>query len=118
MKLTKSLSVTVLAIACFVAASAASTARDVKSVLLNFNVTVSGAQLASGKYNVKWQTHSPEVTVSFMRGNKVVATVAGKLVDRGTKFTADSILYDETANGGRTIREIRFKGSSEVIEFN
>ncbi len=118
MKLSRTLSVTVLAIACFVVASFAATPRDSKSVLLNFDATVSGSQLASGKYNVKWQSHSPEATVSFMRGNKVVATVEGKVVDRGTRFATDSVLYDESANGGRIIREIRFKGSSEVIEFN
>ncbi len=118
MRPTQTLSAAVLAIACFLAAGVAATPRDSKSVLLNFNATVSGSQLASGKYNVKWQSHSPEATVSFMRGNKVVATVEGKVVDRGTRFANDSVLYDESANGGRIIREIRFKGSSEVIEFN
>lgn len=118
MKLTRTLSVTVFAIACFVAASAAATARDFKSVLLSYNATVAGTQLESGKYNVTWQTQSPDATVSFMRGSKVVATVEGKVVDRGTKFQSDSVLYDESANGGRLVREIRFKGSSEVIEFN
>ncbi len=118
MRLTRTLSVTVFAIACFVAVSAAATARDFKSVLLNYDATVAGTQLQSGKYIVKWETHSPQATVSFVRGNKVVATVEGKVVDRGTKFGSDSVMYDDAADGARVIREIRFKGSSEVIEFN
>ncbi len=118
MKLTRTLSVTVFAIACFMAASSAAIARDFKSVVLNYNASVAGTQLASGKYNVKWETHSPEATVSFLQGNTVIATAEGKVVDRGTKYASDSVMYDETANGTRVIREIRFKGSSEVIEFN
>jgi hypothetical protein len=53
-----------------------------------------------------------------MQKGKVVATAEGKVADHGTKCLSNEVVFDEAADGGRVIREIRFKGSSEVIEFN
>jgi len=118
MRLAKTLSVTIVAMALFVAAGAAAKTKDLRTMVLHSNATVAGAHLASGTYNVQWQTHSPEATVTFMQEGKLVATAEGKVVDRGKKYPADAVMFDETGDGGRIIREIRFKGSSEVIEFN
>ncbi|MGA2982425.1 MAG: hypothetical protein ABSG32_01350 [Terriglobia bacterium] len=118
MRLRKTLSVTIIAMALFVAASAAAKAKDSRDVRLNYDATVAGSHLASGVYNIKWETHSPQATVSFLQGNKVVATAEGKVVDRGKKYQDNQIVYNEAGNGGRKIQEIRFRGSSEVIVFN
>ena len=118
MKGKTSLSFTLFTVACLVAVSAAAKARDSKSMVLHYNATVAGSQLASGRYNVQWETHSPEATVSFLQGSKVVATAEGKVVDRGRKYLSDEVMYDETPDGAHVIRELRFRGSSEVIEFN
>ena len=118
MRLTKTLSVTIVAMAFFVAAGAAAKPKDSRNVVLHSDATVAGAHLASGTYIVQWQTHSPQATVSFSQGSKVVATAEGKVVDSGRKYLSNAVVYDETADGARVIRELRFRGSSEVIEFN
>ena len=118
MKLRKNIAVTLFAIACLVATTAAAKAKDFRNIVLRSDATVAGAHLATGNYNVQWQTHSPQATVSFLRKGKVVATADGKVVDQGTKSLSDEVVFDETADGTHVIREIRFKGSSEVIEFN
>ena len=118
MKLKRTVSVTLLAMACLMAAGAAGKAKDLRNVVLRSDATVAGTHLASGNYNVQWQVHSPDATVSFRQGSKVVATAEGKLVDRGMKCASDEVVFDETADGARVIRELRFKGSSEVVEFN
>ena len=118
MKSKKSLSVTIVAMAFFVVAGAAAKAKDLRNVVLHSDAMVAGTHLARGSYDVQWQTHSPDATVSFLQGSKVVATAQGKVVDRGTKYKSNGVLFDETADGPRVIRELRFKGSSEVIEFN
>ena len=118
MKLTKTLSFTIVAIALFVAAGAAAKSKDLRSVVLRSDVTVAGTHLASGTYGITWQTHSPQATVSFSQGSKVVATAEGVVVDSGKKYDSDEVMYDETTDGARVIREIRFKGLSQVIEFN
>jgi len=117
MRLPRNLSVTVLTMAFLVAVSAAAKARSSKEVELHFDATVAGSHLASGNYNIQWATHSPDATVSFLKGSKVVATAEAKVVDRGMRYNSDQVLYDEAANGSREIREIRFQGSSEVLVF-
>ena len=118
MRLSKTLSATILALAMMVAVASAAKAKDSKDVLLHYDVTLAGSHLASGNYAIQWQTHSPEATVTFMQKGKVVATAEGKVVDRGIKYESNQVVYNITANGVRQIQEIRFRGSSEVIEFN
>jgi hypothetical protein len=118
MKLRTRLCATVVAMALIAVIGAAARSKDSKSVLLHYDVTVAGSHLASGSYDVQWQTHSPEATVSFMHGRKIVATVEGKVVDHGATYPSDEVVYGVASNGAREIQEIRFKGSSEVIVFN
>ena len=118
MKLRKTLSVTIFAIVFVVGAAVLAQAKDSRNLLLHHDVTIAGEHLTSGSYNVQWETHSPEASVSFLRGSKVVATAEGKVVDRGTRFQSNEVVYGQTADGARVIQEIRFKGSSEVIVFN
>lgn len=117
MRLRKTLSVTVVALAFFVAAVAAAKPKDSRNVILHSDAMVAGSHLASGNYTVQWETHSPEATVTFMQGRKVAATVPGKVVDRGKKYWSDEVVYYETDNGALRILELRFEGSSEVLEF-
>ncbi len=117
MKLRKVSTVTMAAVAFFVVAGAMAKARDSSSVLFPYEATVAGSRLASGRYNVQWETHSPAATVSFLRGSKIVATAEGKVVDRGTRYPSNEVMYNVGADGARSVQEIRFKGSSEVIVF-
>jgi hypothetical protein len=117
MRLRTILSVTVVAMLFFVAAGAAAKPKDSKKILLHYDATVAGSHLASGRYNIQWETHSPEATVSFLQGSKVVATAEGKVVDRGRKYPYGEVMYTETTDGAHVIQEIRFEGSSEVIVF-
>ena len=116
--LRRSLSVVIFALFCTIAVGAQAQAKDSSKMDLHLDATVAGSHLASGSYTVQWQTHSPEATVSFLRGNKVVAEAEGKVTDRGSKYKSNEVVFSENVSGARTIMEIRFKGSSEVIEFN
>ena len=118
MTLKRTMQFTMVAVALTIVAGAQAKSKDFKTMTLRYNATVAGAQLASGSYTVQWVTHSPEATVSFLQGSKVVATAEGKVVDRGTKYESNEVMFDETTDGARVVRELRFKGSSEVIEFN
>lgn len=117
MNMKKILSVTIVAVA-FAAAIAAAKVKDSGNLELRFDVTVAGAHLAGGNYIVRWQSHSPEATVSFLQEGKVVATATGKVVDRGTKYQDDEVIFGAAADGARVIRELHFAGTSEALVFN
>ena len=118
MNLRRTFSVSIVAIVFVLAAAATAQAKDSKDIVLHYDAALAGAHLASGDYSVTWQTHSPEATVSFLRGKKVVATAEGKVVDRGKTYSANEVVYNQNSEGARVIQEIRFRGSSEVIVFN
>jgi len=118
MNLKRLLCVTIGGIAFLVLAGAAANAKDYRNVVLGHDATIAGSHLASGEYDIQWEARSPAATVSFLRKGKVVATAEGKVVDRGTRYRANEIVYNEAPNGARMIQEIRFRGSSEVIVFN
>ena len=118
MNLRRILSVSIVAVAFVVAAAAAAQAKDSKDIVLHYDATIAGSHLSSGAYSVTWETHSPEATVSFLHGRKVMATAEGKVVDRGKTYSANEVVYNLTPDGARVIAEIRFRGSSAVIVFN
>ncbi len=118
MKRKTTFSISMIAIVLFFVASAVAKSRDSKDVLFHYDATIAGTHLTSGNYSVNWQTHSPAATVSFLQKGKVVATAEGTVVDRGSKYPSNEVVYGEAANGAHVVHEIRFRGSSEVIVFN
>jgi hypothetical protein len=117
MKLRNVSGVTIVALVFAVAISAEAKTKNAGVLALPYDASVAGSHLASGTYHVRWETHSPGVTVTFQQGKKVVATAEAKTVDRGTKFVNGSVVYTKNADGSRAIHEIRFAGSSEAIVF-
>jgi hypothetical protein len=100
------------------AASVPALAKNSGTVALTHDVVLSGTTLAAGRYVVRWEAQSPRATVEFARGHKVVLSTQCKLEDRGKKYLSDTVVYDIASDGTRTITEIRFAGSSEVLVFN
>jgi len=112
------LGASILALALILAGSASALAKDAYKLTLRYGMTLKGAQLAPGEYGISWVTHSPEATVTVAKNKNVVATAQGRLVDAGKRFTQNAVLYDESADGTRTIREIRLAGSTQAIVFD
>ena len=118
MNLRRTLSVAIVTMAFFAAVTAAAKTKYADDVLIGQDAMIAGSHLASGTYDIKWETHSPEATVSFMQGSKVVASTEGKVVDGGKKYSANEVVYDRGADGRPVIREIHFLGSSQILVFN
>jgi hypothetical protein len=76
-----------------------------------------GTPLQAGEYTISWESHRATATVTVSRKNDVLATVEGKLVERGKKHNRDAILLGTNADGKKTIREIHLSGSSQAIVF-
>ncbi len=117
MKVRKQAGIWILGLATVLAISASAYAKNSRNVNLAQAVTIGGTHLAAGHYQVSWETHSPEATVTFKSDKKIVATTAGKLVERPSKYENNSVVYSDNPDGSRTIIEIRFAGSNQVLTF-
>jgi hypothetical protein len=118
MKLRTIMGVAIVALAFAFAVSAEAKAKNSASLLFPHDASLAGSHVASGKYQVQWEKDGPEVKVTVQQGKEIVATAKGKVVDRGKKYTNNTVIYLENADGSRTIQEIRLAGSNEAIVFN
>ena len=112
------LGASILALALVMAGSASALAGDSHTLKVPYGMMLKGTQLAPGEYSISWVAHSSEATVTVAKKKKVVATAQGRLVDAGKRFTKNAVLYDENADGSRTILEIRLAGSTQAIVFD
>jgi hypothetical protein len=81
-----------------------------------------GAKLSAGRYNVAWEPHSPEVTVTLSQGkgkkSSVVATAQGRIENRDTRYERNMVVYTTQADGSQTVSELRIGGTSTAIVFH
>jgi hypothetical protein len=80
-------------------------------------VSLNGAQLAAGEYQINWVSHSPEATVTFVKSKSVAATAEAKWVERNVKYRSNSVLFETQADGSRILTEIRLAGMSRALVF-
>lgn len=106
-----------LALAMLLTASLWAAAANSRTLSFKTPVKLNGAEMTAGFYEVQWVSHSPEATVTFRRNGQVVATAAGKWVDRDTKTPADSVVYSNNADGTHTLKELMFGGMNKVLVF-
>ena len=79
---------------------------------------VAGSQINPGQYNVKWESHSPEATVTFTGVEKpVVIKVSGKVEQVDSKASYNSIITGKDAAGHESIKQLRFSGKNIRITF-
>ena len=80
-------------------------------------VTVNGQALKAGDVDVRWVTHSPQATVTFVQ-RKATVTAEGVFVTRAEKAEHDAVVYRINPDGSRTLIELQFAGSTKVLSFD
>mgnify|MGYP007042399201 CR=1 FL=1 len=111
------LGTSLLALAVVLIATAPALATNARKLTLHHDMVLKGTQLQAGEYVIGWESSSATATVTVSKEKVILATVEGELVERGTKYRRNAVMYDGAADGTRIIREIRFAGSSQVIVF-
>ena len=73
--------------------------------------------LPEGQYELTWKKDRDSDTykVQIRVGTRVVATAAGRLVDRGHRMEGNAVITAPNGNGTREIQEIQFRGKSTVL---
>ncbi|MGO8732602.1 MAG: hypothetical protein ACLQVM_07405 [Terriglobia bacterium] len=118
MEIRKYLGTSILSLTLLLASGIPGLAKNSRTVTFSHDLVLSGSSLPAGQYTVRWEAHSPQATVEFARGHKVVLSTEGKIEERGKKYDSNSVVYHTASNGTITIGEIRFAGSSQVLVFN
>lgn len=85
------------------------------NVTLDQPVKVAGAQLAPGQYKVIWEGSGTAVTVSFVEGNKTIATAPARLVSTPTHQPV-GIETDTSASHSQVLEAIYLKSVSIQFE--
>ena len=85
------------------------------SMQLQDPVTVSGKQLRAGDYSVKWDGSGPNVELSILKGNKVVATTPARLIDLNEKSNRDAAVVQNNGDGSKSLAEIHFSGKKYAL---
>lgn len=87
-------------------------------VTILHDVTLGETKLKAGEYLLKWETHSPEATVTIQGYGKNQGTAMGKVVEHKEKFDQDTIVDAPAEDGSRRLVEIRFGGTRKSIVFD
>ncbi len=96
-------------------ATSALAAANKGSLQLQDPVTVSGKQLRAGEYSVKWDGNGPNVELSILKGNKVVATSPARLIDLNEKSNRDAVVVQSNGDGSKSLAEIHFSGKKYAL---
>jgi hypothetical protein len=78
---------------------------------------IAGNEVKPGEYDIKWESSSPEATVTFITKEKVVAKAQGKIVEGDKRFDFDTFLIGKDSAGRMTIKELQFSGKKFRIVF-
>lgn len=79
-------------------------------------VTIGNTVLNAGNYKVKWDGGGSNVQVSFLQGNKTVATVAATVVSEENPFLDGAIQVREQKGNAKLLKKILWKSVS--LNFN
>jgi hypothetical protein len=85
------------------------------SLALSDSVLVGTTQLQPGTYTVEWQGAGPAVTIEFLRGSKVVATVPGTLKTKDQQITQDDVVIQTRSDNKKVLTEIDFAHQKEAL---
>jgi hypothetical protein len=96
-------------------ATGAFAAANKGSMQLVDQVTISGKQLPAGDYSVKWDGNGPNVELSILKGNKVVATTPARLIDLSQKTNSDAAVIQQNGDGSKALTEIHFSGKKYAL---
>ena len=78
-------------------------------------VTMNGAEVPSGVYDLTWESHNSRVRVTLWKDGRFIATAPGTWVKNGVKYTNDAALLRVNSDGSRSLVEIRLAGVKKTI---
>ena len=81
-------------------------------------MTLYGSDLTIRDCVITWEVNSPDVTVEFLQGRKVVATSKRRWERRDFAFKNDAVVSLENERGPETLVEIQRAGMDQGLVFD
>src|SRR6266436_10363134 len=78
-------------------------------------VTMSGAEVPAGLYDLSWESQNSKVRVTLWKDGRFFATAQGTWVKNGAKYPNDAALLRVNSDGSRSLVEIRLAGVKKTI---
>jgi uncharacterized protein YjiK len=109
--------VAVITILLLLAANSPATAKknQARLLFLETPVTMNGAEIPHGIYELTLQSSNSSVRVTLWRNGQFVATARGVWAKSGVKYTENALLLRVNSDGSRSLVEIRLAGSARTI---
>jgi hypothetical protein len=82
---------------------------------LQTGVTMNGAEVPAGIYELSWEEHNSKVQVTLWKEGRFFATAHGNWVKSGVLYTGDAALLRVNSDGSRSLTEIRLAGAKKSI---
>jgi ferredoxin len=80
-------------------------------------IFAAGTKIKAGEYDVKWESHGPDVTVEFTPIGKAQGVkVPGRIVEVNEKFDSDSMVIAKDPDGRNVMKELKFSGIKILFE--
>ncbi len=117
MKLQRMVMTVVGGLAIILATGLPANAKNQHRLRLFNEATMGATNLAPGEYLIKWETHSPEATITFLMNKKIVGELKGKIVEHQTKFARDVVEDGPGPNGSRVLLGVSLGGTNKSIVF-
>jgi hypothetical protein len=90
-------------------------AKNSRPFYLRTAVTINGAEVPPGVYDLTWESHNSIVRVTLWKDGRFIATAPGTWVKSGVKFSGDAALLRVNSDGSRALMEIRLAGEKKTI---
>ncbi len=107
-----------LGLSTCLAASAAATVNQARSLTLPAVMVVNGVRLNPGEYTLIWEVTRSRTSVSFANDTQRLATVPARLVPGKKQYTRNTLVCGRDADGTYVLREIHFTGPGRAIVFH
>jgi hypothetical protein len=85
--------------------------------MLRDAVTLNGAQVSAGIYELAWETHGSTARVTLSKNGQFVATAPAVWAKNRVKYSEDQALLRVNSDGSRSLIEIRIAGQARAIVF-
>ncbi len=82
---------------------------------LRTTVTMNGAEVPAGVYELSWESQNSIVRVTLWKDGQFFATAQGAWVKNGVQYPSDAALLRVNSDGSRTLMEIRLAGEKKSI---